>query len=356
MIHNPSRDPRIQIASSKASGRYARHREAFTLVELLVVIGIIAVLVSLLLPALGRVRFQANELKCLSNIRQIALAVQAYAADNRGFLPRFQASNGGGVQNVPNQTYTNTPAGSVPVGKSVGDPAKWPGDWTFLIFKYTGRTTSVYTCPLRQWKTLRNDSFVADNGVRYDRPLVSYRVNGATLANADAGVLSFTPTNASNFAADVSRPFGPVYRNINGQLVDTEETLNIGRIAPDTILATECVRRNAGTGATASIGELSATVFTNGPSVGITSISTSSHNFKSASFAFFDGHAETIRTATLLRQRVSRTSSALAYSVISIDFFSNSSPNQGNPGDLKLDFFNSAGNPHRGPWTATKGD
>jgi prepilin-type N-terminal cleavage/methylation domain-containing protein len=80
--------------------RKAISRGGFTLVELLVVIGIIALLISILLPALSKVRQQAILISCASNERQVGVAMLLYANNNRGIMPRFDLPTGGGQANL----------------------------------------------------------------------------------------------------------------------------------------------------------------------------------------------------------------------------------------------------------------
>jgi prepilin-type processing-associated H-X9-DG protein/prepilin-type N-terminal cleavage/methylation domain-containing protein len=77
------------VRDTSSSRRHPRVRPpaAFTLVELLVVIGIIALLVGILLPTLGRARESANTVKCMANMRSMGQAMMIYVGESKGVLP-----------------------------------------------------------------------------------------------------------------------------------------------------------------------------------------------------------------------------------------------------------------------------
>jgi len=129
--------PRTQ---GRKGSRVARQQPAFTLIELLVVIAVLATLAALLIPALAAAKDKGRKAACISNLRQVGIAVQLYAGDNDGWIPYGPRAP---AFTTPGNFYPSTGSPTSLLSLQSGAPV----GLGLLLKDYLAATPKVLFCP-----------------------------------------------------------------------------------------------------------------------------------------------------------------------------------------------------------------
>ena len=177
----------------------------FTLVELLVVIGIIAILIAIMLPALQAARRQANTVKCLASLKEIGNAYRMYSINNQGFYPPSRhavtGSTSPGMTSLVSRRWTDMLS---PYMTSYGKDFSTVAD----IAKLRARSV-LWGCP--EWaKVVEYDPNAT--GVVADNVYCGYAMNIYITYWQDGKVLNMATFNWNSTAATTGNPAWPVIR------------------------------------------------------------------------------------------------------------------------------------------------
>ncbi|MGD0461569.1 MAG: prepilin-type N-terminal cleavage/methylation domain-containing protein [Tepidisphaeraceae bacterium] len=207
--------------------------KGFTLVELLVVIGIIALLISILLPALSKARAQAQLVQCQSNLRQMVAAAMLCAQDHHGYMPTCSDANWAVLYDgmpVSKFSYYDFPPTAV-------HGLQWAVvDWATALIPYLGqgnagqgnnnftftasavKQSKVFQCPSDLWMSDANPGYAMVNnvvgtvvsGALYPYQPISYGINAdITMVTDTNGDAAFNPpTHFLSVYAGLNSPKG----------------------------------------------------------------------------------------------------------------------------------------------------
>jgi len=182
-------------------------RQGFTLIELLVVIAIIGILAAMVFPVFARARESARKAVCLSNVKNIALAIQMYLADNNDTLPPRE-------HRAEVHDYFATAPGGEEELPEVGSDGVWCATqsnpylrWTVVLDEYL-KNRDVWMCPSAKM------------------------IGGATWIIPDVDWFSYVVANEGSWGANADYWLGPCYHSFpKGWGGDVTDSIAQGRMA-----------------------------------------------------------------------------------------------------------------------------
>ena len=186
--------------------REVKRSTGFTLIELLVVIGIIALLISMLMPSLSKARQQANRVACQSNLRQVGQALLIYANNWKGYM--------------------------YPPGLGAGDPEekRWPN----FVFKPAKYNPKEMICP-SDMEPVMEHSYVLNDHLYQERLKYGSKVPGGT-ATSDVVVMGEKRASENDYymnLGDFDRVVNPYMHGVQQGSNDLFLDIHMGMLKPE---------------------------------------------------------------------------------------------------------------------------